>query len=89
MLGTIVWYNTKKNQGIISVTQDGIVQKYFLLKSRIARSPEVVKTGQFVKFLAVAPPPKPGLLPVALAVEVSNAPFVDAGSDALAAKAGE
>ncbi len=85
MLGTIVWYNPKKDQGIISVTQDGIVQKYFLLKSRIARSPEVVKTGQFVKFLVVAPPPKPGLLPVALAVEVSDTPFVDAGVNALKA----
>ena len=85
MLGTIVWYSPKKEQGIISVTQDGIVQKYFLLQSRIARSPEVVKTGQFVKFLVAAPPPKPGLLPVALAVEVSDTPFVDAGVNALKA----
>ena len=83
MEGTIIWYSSERRQGIITVTENGVVQKYFLLKSRIARSPEVVKTGQFAKFVAVAPPPKPGLLPVALAVEVSETPFVDASADAL------
>ena len=83
MEGTIVWYSSKKTQGIISVTDNGIVQKYFLLHSRIARSPELIKAGQFAKFVAVAPPPKPGLLPVALAVEISDTPFVDAGIEAL------
>ena len=85
MHGTIIWYSPKKTQGIISVTENGTVQKYFLLKSRIARSPEVVKTGQFAKFVAIAPPPKPGLLPVALAVEISDTPFVDVGANALKA----
>jgi len=88
MQGTIVWYSTEKRQGVISVTQDGIVSKYFLLYSRIARSPEHIKTGQFVRFFAVSAPPKQGLLPYALAVEVSDTPFVDAGIDALASKAG-
>jgi hypothetical protein len=90
MEGTIIWYSPLKTQGIIAVTENGQVQKYFLLKSRIARSPEVVKTGQFAKFLAFAPPPKLGLLPVALAVEISNLPFVDdvqAGANALAGSA--
>ena len=85
MEGTIIWYSPERRQGIITVTENGVVQKYFLLKSRIARSPEVVKTGQFARFVAVAPPPKPGLLPVALAVEVSETPFVEAGTDALKA----
>ena len=84
MLGTIVWYSAEKSHGIISVTENGIVQKYFLLQTRIARSPEIIKAGQFVKFLAVQPPPKAGLLPMALAVEVSDTPFVDAGAAALA-----
>ena len=84
MQGTIVWYSPKQTQGIISVTENGIVQKFFLLQSRIARSPEVIKAGQFARFMAVAPPPKSGLLPVALAVEVSDTPFIDAGVDALA-----
>ena len=83
MIGTIVWYSPEKQQGIVSVTENGIVQKYFLLLSRIARSPEIIRTGQFARFIAVAPPPKPGLLPLALAVEVSDTPFVDAGADAL------
>ena len=84
MQGTIVWYSPSKTQGIISVTENGIVQKYFLLLSRIQRSPEIIRAGQFARFLAVAPPPKPGLLPVALAVEISDMPFVDAGVSALA-----
>ena len=85
MLGTLIWYDPVKTHGLIAVTENGEVRKFFLLKSRIARSPENVKTGQFVKFLAFAPPPKPGLLPVALAVEISNEPFtVDAGISALA-----
>jgi hypothetical protein len=84
MEGTIIWYSPERKQGIIVVTANGLMQKYFLLKSRIARSPEVVKTGQFARFVAVAPPPRPGLLPIALAVEISDAPFVDAGANALA-----
>jgi len=84
MTGTIVWWSTVKFHGIISVTENGIVQKYFMLQTRIARSPEVIKAGQFVRFLAVQPPPKAGLLPMALAVEVSDTPFIDAGAAALA-----
>jgi hypothetical protein len=86
--GTIVWYSPKKTQGIISVTENGIVQKFFLLQSRIVRSPEVIRAGQFARFVAVAPPPKPGLLPVALAVEISDTPFTTAGVNALASTVG-
>jgi hypothetical protein len=87
MQGTIIWYSAEKTQGIISVTENGIVQKYFLLLTRIARSPEVIRAGQFVRFVVATPPPKPGLLPVAQAVEVSDTPFIDAGADALAGSA--
>lgn len=83
MQGTIIWYNAAKTQGIIAVTENGIVQKFFLLQSRIARSPEVIRAGQFARFVGIAPPPKPGLLPVALGVEISETPFVDSGIDAL------
>jgi hypothetical protein len=83
MQGTIIWYNAAKTQGIIAVTENGIVQKFFLLQSRIARSPEVIKAGQFARFVGFAPPPKPELLPVALAVEISEIPFADAGIEAL------
>ena len=77
MLGKIVWWTPETTQGLIAVTEHGIVRKFFLLQSRIARSPEVIKPGQYVRFVAVAPPPKPGHLPVALAVEVSDTPFAD------------
>lgn len=84
MEGQIIWYNTAKSQGVIAVTENGITQRYFLLHSKIARSPEIIKAGQFARFVAAAPPPKPGLLPVALAVEISETPFVNAGIGALA-----
>ena len=85
MQGTILWYSPEKSQGIISVTKSGIVQRYFLLQSRIARSPEVIRAGHFVRFGAAAPPPKQGLLPTALAVEISDMPFAEEGIDALKA----
>jgi hypothetical protein len=84
MVGTVIWYNTARKQGLIAVTENGIVQKYFLLESRIARCPEIIRPGQYVKFEAFAPPPRPGLLPYAMAVEISNEPFIDSGLAALA-----
>jgi len=83
MIGTLVWWSPAKGRGIISVTDQGIVQKYFLLGSRIHRSPEFITIGQYVKFEGSVPPPRPGLLPVVLAAEVSNTPF-DTSSPAVA-----
>lgn len=77
MQGTIIWYNPVRNQGVIAVKENGYIQKYFLLQSRITRSPEIIKSGHFAKFIAAAPPPKPGLLPLAVAVEISETPFED------------
>lgn len=84
MLGTVVWVDIKRSQGIISVRQDGVVQKYFLLLSRVARSPEIIKIGHHVRFYSATPAPRPGLLPIAQSVEISAEPFVDAGIAALA-----
>jgi hypothetical protein len=84
MIGTVIWYNAARSQGLIAVTQNGIVQKYFLLESRVARSPEIIKAGQYAKFDAFAPPPRPGLLPYAMAVEISDTPPIDSGITALA-----
>lgn len=81
MNGKIVWYNSTKAQGVIEVRESGTIQKYFLLQSRIARQPELIKAGQFVKFDKADPPPKPGLLPMARAVEISEASSVDVGAD--------
>jgi hypothetical protein len=91
-IGKIIW--SAKGRSIVSVTKNGIVQKYFLLDSRIHRSPEFITVGQYVKFEGTAPAPKTGLLPVILAAEVSNTPFtpgppaVSAGLDAVATQAG-
>jgi len=86
-IGTIIWYSPEKRHGIIEAKDGGIVQKYFLLKSQIAQSPEIIKVGQYARFYKFTPPKKPGLLPLALTVEVSDTPFVDAGANTL--KAGE
>ena len=83
MVGTVVWYNDARSQGLIAVTQNAIVQKYFLLESKIARRPEIIRPGQYAKFEAFAPAPRPGLLPYALAVEISTEPFIDSGIAAL------
>ena len=76
MNGIVQWYNPRTEKGIVLVTEDGMVSKYFLLYSKIIRSPEVIEAGQFVKFAAVAPPHKIGLLPVMVGVEISRTPFV-------------
>lgn len=73
--GKIVW--SAKGRSIVSVTKNGIVQKYFLTDSRIYRSPEIITVGQHVKFEGSVPPPRPGLLPVILSAEVSNTPFTE------------
>jgi hypothetical protein len=85
MLGTIIYVNPPKGHGLVAVTADGIITRYFLPFARIARSPEVLKVGMFVKFEIVAPPPKPGMLPIALGVEVSDVPFI-ADNDAKAVR---
>lgn len=84
MHGNIAYLNPDKGQGVVTVEEaDGMMQRYFLLYSHIARAPKVIKVGQYVRFALVSPPPKPGLLPMAVGVEVSDAPFPDsnAGND--------
>ena len=51
-------------------------------------APEQIRAGQYVKFVSAVPAKRPDLLPVASGVTISETPFVDAGADALASKAG-
>ena len=60
MIGTIVW--SAKGRSIVSVTEQGVVQKYFLLGSRIHRSPEFITIGQYVKFEGTSSSTKAGVL---------------------------
>lgn len=88
MQGTIVWWSVAKSHGVVSVTENGQNQRYFLLLSRIVSAPEQIRAGQYVKFVTAVTAKRPDLLPVASGVTISEAPFVDAGVDALASKAG-
>lgn len=77
MQGQIVWWTPTKKCGIVEVCDEttGIVQKYFLLFSRIASSPREIKDGQYCRFEAFSKPLKVGLLPMVVAGDISNTPF--------------
>src|SRR2546427_3517773 len=47
--GTIVWWSVAKFHGVVSVTEYGQNQRYFLLLSRIVSAPEQIRAGQYVK----------------------------------------
>jgi len=85
MQGTVAWWNVVKRCGIAEVWDEstGIVQKYFLLFSRIASSPKEIKPGQFCKFEKFSMPMKAGLLPMALGVDISDKPFETASTEAV------
>lgn len=88
MQGMIVWWSVAKSHGVVSVTENGENQRYFLLLSRIVSAPERIRAGQHVKFVSSVSAKRPDLLPVASGVTISEAPFVDDGVDALASKVG-
>jgi hypothetical protein len=79
--GTVIWYDPEKTQGMIQVIEDGIVQRFYLLKSKISRSPVEIKAGQVVTFPYALPPRRPGLLPDAACVEIET--DISSGLEAL------
>jgi hypothetical protein len=82
MEGRVIWWSPSKFHGVISATQDGKNQRFFLLMSRIISAPEVIKAGQYVKFTSSGQAPRQDLLPLSLNVIISDEPFADAGADA-------
>jgi len=87
MIGRIVWYSDYKTQGLVTVTNEqGEVQSYFLLLSKIVKRPDKIQAGNYVKFHKIVPAARQGLLPLALDVIVSEYPFAEtnAGAAALA-----
>jgi hypothetical protein len=70
MKGVVKWYSAERTQGVIEVIEGGIVSRYFLLQSKISRSPVVIESGQVAHFPFSLPPLRPGLLPVAMCVEI-------------------
>jgi hypothetical protein len=87
MQGLIVWWSVAKSHGVVSVTENGQNQRYFLLLSRIVSAPEQIRAGQYVKFVSAVPPRRPDLLPLASGVTISESPFVDSGADSIRAGA--
>jgi hypothetical protein len=72
MEGVVVWYDAERTQGVIQVVEDGIVQRFYLLRSKISKSPVEIKAGQVANFPFAMPPRRPGLLPVAMCVEIES-----------------
>jgi cold shock CspA family protein len=85
MEGVVIWWSPSKSHGVISATEDGKNQRYFLLMSRIKSAPKVIKAGQFVKFTSSGQVPRQDLLPLASNVIISDERFVDTGLDTLKA----
>jgi len=75
MEGRIIWWSPSKFHGVISATQDGKNQRFFLLMSRITSAPEIIRAGQFVKFTSSGQAPRLDLLPLAMNVVISDQPF--------------
>src|SRR5229473_2935298 len=75
MQGTIIWWSEKKSHGIISATENGKNERFFLHLQRIVSGPEKIRAGQYVSF-EVNPnyPMKDGLLRLAMSVVVSDGP---------------
>jgi hypothetical protein len=81
MQGVVVWYDPERTQGIIQVIEEGIVQRFYLLRSKVSRGPVEIKAGQVATFPFAMPPRRPGLLPVAMCVEIE--PNISSGLEAL------
>jgi hypothetical protein len=70
MKGVVQWYDAEATRGVIQVEQDGIIQRFLLLRSKISRSPVEIKAGQVASFPYAMPPRRPGLLPVAMCIDI-------------------
>jgi hypothetical protein len=89
MLGRIMWWNDQKDYGIILVDGGSDVgERYFLLRSRIIKCPEVITSGMYVKFPDYLNAKRPDLLPVAVRVVVSRTPLVEFSSSVVALLSG-
>ena len=81
MLGRITWWNDQKDYGVILVDKGGEVgERYFLLRSRIVKWPEVITSGMHAKFPDYLNAKRPDLLPVAVRVIVSDTPLAESPS---------
>jgi cold shock CspA family protein len=77
-LGTIIWWNQTKGQGVAAVENT----RYFILASRIISGPDDIRAGDHVEFEDFLKPKRPDLLPVATGVVIFRK--IDAGIGALA-----
>jgi cold shock CspA family protein len=81
-LGTIVWWNQAKGQGVAAVENT----RYFILASRIVSGPADIRAGDHVEFKDFLKPKRPDLLPVAIGVVIFSK--IDAGVSALVGSGG-
>jgi hypothetical protein len=87
MEGRIIWWNSPRTCGLVSVTENDETRNYWLLLSRIKIAPAVIEPGDIAVFTDTLPPLRPNLLPLAVGVVVKK--NVDAGVAALATSQAE
>lgn len=77
--GKVEWYNQTRGFAILSsLATDGATEKFFAHISKVLKSPEVIRQGQFVTFdVSSAPIKRPGHLPTALNIVITEPPKVE------------
>jgi len=89
LIGKLLWWSHTKNHGIVSVEIDGRNVRYFLHLTRVISGPDLLKSGQFVRFTpGENNTSKPWMLPQALNATVSIEPFPDEAAPAPQENAG-
>jgi len=72
-IGKIEWYTETRGFGIVSsLASDGVLDKFYVHITKIVKSPEKIKQGQRVEFEVNPIPPRPGHLPAAVNVTITE-----------------
>jgi cold shock CspA family protein len=73
-LGRVEWYSEKRGFGILSSrAKDGALDKFYVHVTKIIKSPEKIEFGQSAEFEVGASPRRPGDLPMAVNVTITEA----------------
>jgi cold shock CspA family protein len=73
-VGRVEWYSEKRGFGILSSrANDGALDKFYVHVTKIIKSPEKIEFGQCAEFEVGASPRRPGDLPMAVNVTITEA----------------
>lgn len=73
--GKVEWYSEKRGFGILSApASDGALDKVYFHITKVVKSPERIEQGQRAEFeISSIPPRRPGDLPMAVNVKITEA----------------